>query len=179
MSTVDLSTVMPAIKQGMGDIDFSILQHFIEEVPVARGEVVAQGGDVMDYAFVVTKGCFSTHLAGLDGAMDELLTAGPGRWIGQMYFLEPGENPVTLTALDDSAIGRISAASFDKMSQSYPATSDKLLHTLSIELSNRMRKAGRLLFKRFAWDQVEGVEGEDAAKQWFTKVYCEMNGLFS
>ena len=175
----DLSAVMPAVKQGMGDIDFTIFEHFIERVPVARNEVVVQGGSVMDYAFVVTRGRFSTGLAAQDGATDELLTAGTGRWIGQMYFLEPGENPVTVTALEDSEIGRLSSAAFEKLSQSYPATSDKLLHTLSIELSNRMRKAGKLLFKRFAWDQVDGVEGEGAAKQWFTKVYCEMNSLFS
>lgn len=178
MTTTDLSAVMPAIKQGIGDIDFAILQQFMEHVPVARGDVVATGGEVMDSAFVIAKGRFSTHLTAQEAIHDDLTTAGPGRWIGQMYFLEPGENAVTITALEDGAISRLTQESFLKLSQSYPATSDKLLRTLSIELSNRMRKAGKLLFNRFAWDQVEGVEGEDAARQWFTKVYCEMNGLF-
>lgn len=178
MTTTDLSAILPDIKKGIGDIDFVILQQFLDEVPVARGETVVRGGEAMDFAFATIRGNFSSHLeiAGKDPF--ELNVAGAGRWIGQMYFLEAGENPLTITALEDSAIARLTNESFEKLVQSYPATADKLLHTLSIELSNRMRKAGKLLFKRFAWDQVEGVEGEDAAKQWFTKVYCEMNNLF-
>ena len=150
MTTQDLSAIMPAIKQGVGDIDFTILEHFLEHVPVSTGETVVQGGDVMDYAFVVTKGRFSTHLTSSEGTLDDLSVAGPGRWIGQMYFLEPGENPVTIVAQEDGSISRLTKDAFDKLSQSYPATADKLLHTLSIELSNRMRKAGKLLFNRFA-----------------------------
>ncbi len=178
MSAMDLSSVLPEIRQGVGDVDFAIFQEFVEHVPFAKGETVMRGGELMDYAFFITKGRFSIHLASGDGNDNELSTAGVGRWLGQMYFLEPGENPATVTALEDGAIGRLTAEGFEKLAQGYPVTSDKLLHTLSIEMSNRMRKAGKLLFNRFAWDQVDGVEGEDAAKQWFIKVYCEMNGLF-
>lgn len=178
MGTADLSAVMPALKVGIGDVNFAILQHFIELVPVSKGDTVIGGGAAMDFAFVVVSGNLSMSLHDKVHGLYELNVAGAGRWVGQMCFLEPGDNPLTIQAVENSVIGKLTRSSFDKMADAYPAAADALLETLSVELSNRMRRAGKLLFKRFAWDQVDGIEGEDAAKQWFTKVYCEMNGLF-
>ncbi|MDH5187945.1 MAG: Crp/Fnr family transcriptional regulator [Rhodospirillaceae bacterium] len=177
MTNTDLKPVLPSLHEEMGNIDFAIMQQFIEDTTIARGEAVINAGDEMNFAFFIIKGKFAIHLISDAGEKFELSPAGPGKWIGQMFFLEPDNSSVTVSALEDSIIGRMSKDAFDKMSSSYPATADKLLQSLSIELSNRMRKAGKLLFKRFAWDQVDGAEGEDGAKHWFAKVYCEMNGF--
>lgn len=177
MSDTDLKPILPSLHEEMGNIDFAIMQQFIEDEQIARGKTVINASEEMNFAFFVIKGKFSIHLVSDDGEKFELNPAGSGKWIGQMFFLEPDKSSVTVTALEDSVIGRMNKSAFDKMSSSYPATADKLLQSLSIELSNRMRKAGKLLFKRFAWDQVEGAEGEEGAKHWFAKVYCEMNGF--
>ncbi len=177
MSNFDLKLILPSLREEMSDIDFAIMHQFVEDVPVAKGDTVVSAGDEMNFAFFVIKGTFGINL-GSDGSEDlELRSVGTGKWIGQMFFLEPDKSAVTVTAMEDGIVGRISEEAFNKMLSSYPATADMLLRTLSLELSNRMRIAGKLLFKRFAWDQVEGTEGEDGARQWFAKVYCEMNGF--
>ncbi|MCK5166186.1 MAG: cyclic nucleotide-binding domain-containing protein [Rhodospirillaceae bacterium] len=180
MSNFDLKLILPDLHKEMGDIDFAIMQQFVEDMPVAKGEVIINSGDEMNFAFFIIKGTLGIHLGSgkSDGSESlELKSATTGKWIGQMFFLEPDKSSITATALEDGVVGRISEEAFNKMLSAYPATADMLLRSLSLELSNRMRRAGKLLFKRFSWDQVEGTEGEDGARQWFAKVYCEMNGF--
>lgn len=173
----DLRTVLPALKEGMGDVDFAIFQEFVERKYVAKGDVAVNAGAPANSAFFVIDGRFSVDLYGETLEHRELSPVGPGRWIGQMFFLVPSESSVTLTALEDVTIGYLTKDAFEKLSASYPSAAGKLLNVISLDLSNNLRKAGKLLFRRFAWDQVEGSEGEESAKQWFAKVYCELNGF--
>ena len=173
----DIGAILPSLKQGMGDIDFAIMQSFVELKQIAKDEVIVSAGAPVNFAFFIIDGTCGVDLGKTDAETRPLSPAGPGRWIGQMFFLVPSDSAITLTALEPCTIGCINADAFEKMSSAYPAAAGKLLSTLSLELSNNLRKAGKLLFKRFAWDQVEGSEGEDGAKQWFAKVYCELNGF--
>lgn len=173
----DLGAILPALKEGMGDVDFAILQEFVERKQVEKGDVVVSAGAPVNTAFFVIDGRFSVDLGGEAFERRELSPAGPGRWIGQMFFLSPSESSVTLTALEDATIGCLDKDAFEKLSASYPSAAGKLLNVLSLDLSNNLRQAGKLLFRRFAWDQVEGSEGEESAKQWFAKVFCELNGF--
>ena len=177
MNNTDLKVLMPALKEGLGDIDCAVLQQFVKQKQVAKGDTVVRAGDTVDFAFFTMNGKFAVDLVGRDGSKRSLGPVGNGKWFGQLFFLTPDESLVTVTALEDGLVGILDKESFDRMAKQYAATSDKLLCVLSLELSNGLRQAGRLLFNRFAWDQVEGSEGEEGAKQWFTKVYSAMNGL--
>lgn len=177
MDYTDLKSTLPELHKGLGDVDFAIFQQFVDQESVAKGTALAKAGDEMNASFVVLKGHVGIEVGADVGDAMEVNSAGPGRWIGQMSFFEPSQSCVTIAALEDVMIGRFSAEAFDKLAASYPVTANKLLHTFTLELSERMRGAGKLLFRRFAWDQVDGDEGEQGARQWFTKVFCEMNKI--
>lgn len=177
MQYTDLKAILPDLHKSLGDVDFAIFQQFVDQESVAKGTTLVKAGEDMNYSFIVLKGHVGIEIGADAGGSMEVNSAGPGRWIGQLSFFEPTQNSVTITALEDVMIGRFSAEAFEKLTASYPVTGNKLLHTLTLELSDRIRNAGKLLFRRFAWDQVDGDEGEQGARQWFTKVFCEMNKI--
>ena len=86
------------------------MQQFVEDVPVAKGEAVINAGDEMNFAFLIIKGTFSINLGSDEsgGSKDfKLKSAGTGKWIGQMFFLEPDKSSVTVTAAEDGVISLI------------------------------------------------------------------------
>ena len=128
----DIATLARAPLFSLMDREALRLIAFAGEQRILRkGDVLFRKGDKGDGGFVVTKG----SLAVTAGAGEEPFIAEPGALIGQTALFSRGERPATATALEASAVLRVSPTLMRRVLQEFPSAAQAMHGALAIELS--------------------------------------------
>ena len=122
------------------DIIGQILQNMrIEEIPAGTRLIEYEGA--CSTLYLVWSGLL---LASIEeqGVKITLGEVGPGEWIGEVTLIEPGPASASITCIEDSTLLSMSHEGFQKLRENYPAAAGALMHTLSLNLADRLRTYG-------------------------------------
>lgn len=113
------------------DAVFAALLPFATRLTVKKGEIVIRKGDGSDCLYLV-----------FDGALwvaDAEVELGPGSVVGEMGVLSDTHlRTATVTALEDSALGRISAQDFDRVYYTNPSLGLSLIRLIISRLTDEV-----------------------------------------
>ncbi|HEX5509718.1 MAG TPA: cyclic nucleotide-binding domain-containing protein [Pseudolabrys sp.] len=127
----------------LGKQALRILAIGAETRELQTGAVLFYAGDVAESGYVVVDG--SLHLepgAPLEGAET---VAGPGALIGEQALIADAVRPATATALEPTAVIRISRTLFLRMLEGYPAAARKLRESVANRTEQLAHELGGVL----------------------------------
>ncbi len=113
----------------------------LSELPVPAGGPVIPYGEENASIFFIAEGCLEISLG---GGIDTLHIGqvGRGHWIGELGLIAPDVAIAEVRAVEASRLYRLSNWQFQELAYNHPKTASVLLHTISLQLSERLRKAG-------------------------------------
>ena len=124
------------------DADWRILLEYTETRRFRTGDVVIRGGDSDRALLLLTKGTLAVRVA---GSSDEVKTIAAPTVIGEVAFLDGGPRSVTLVAVADGELQRLSMESFEVLGARHPEVARAVLLDLGRILAVRLRIATDLL----------------------------------
>lgn len=117
----------------------------LTRVAHAKGEVIFDQGDRSNDLFIVTRGTASAYIRRPQGRDVRLVTFAPGTVFGELATLDARPRSASIVA-DDEFVGyALSRAQFAALSREAPVVAIKLLVSLARELSDRLRRADRMI----------------------------------
>jgi NTE family protein len=119
-------------------IERAALADELEQIRVARGEVLVHQNEVSDALFIVESGRFEVSVAGRGTPIAEI---GPGSPVGEIAFLAGGVRTATVTAARDSVVMKLTREQFDRLCARNPAIWPRLTAALARRLADQT--AGR------------------------------------
>jgi CRP-like cAMP-binding protein len=115
-------------------------------VTVDKGEIIFQEGDVGTFMCVVNAGNISVNKLDSDGHLVGIAILHRGRVFGEMAVLDGEYRSATCVAAEDCVLLILSRDSLSKMELDVPSTAARVIRTLAVSLSRRLRLAdGRLV----------------------------------
>lgn len=91
--------------------------------------------------YLVWDGLLSASIEDREGKIT-LGDIGPGEWIGEVTLIEPGPASASVSTVEDSTLLSMSHEAFSKLRDRHPAAAGALMHTLSLNLAERLRTYG-------------------------------------
>ncbi len=172
----DFCQLFPSIVDHIEPNQVSVLLQKLNHVDLTKDQVIVTEGEQLDTTYFVWSGILNLSVEHYNGNIVDAGHVTPGGWIGDLSIVAPGPAVATFTATNNTILLALSEKAFQELQQEQPVLASRLVMALSQHLAHRLRAPGKLLFKRFAWDQVEGAAGEDSVKEWFTKIYRQLLG---
>jgi len=118
-------------KSARGDAVFAALMPFAARLTVGKGEVVIRKGESSDCLYLVFEGAL--------WVADAEVELGPGSVVGEMGVLSDTHlRTATVTALEDSALGRVSAQDFDRVYYTNPSLGLSLIRLIISRLTDEV-----------------------------------------
>jgi|SRR6185437_15057211 CRP-like cAMP-binding protein len=105
----------------LGDAPLRMLAIGSEQRSLGRGDTLFKQGDEADCGFVIQRGTLRVH----DDSGAEM-TVGPGTLIGELALVVAMRRPSSATALEPSAVVRITRSLFQRVLESDPAAARRL-----------------------------------------------------
>jgi CRP/FNR family transcriptional regulator, cyclic AMP receptor protein len=124
------------------DADWRILLEHTETRRFRAGDEVIRAGDTDRSLFLLTAGALAVRVA---GDTDEFKTLTAPTVIGEVAFLDGGPRSVTLVAVEDGELQRLSMESFEVLGARHPELARAVLLDLGRILAVRLRIATDLL----------------------------------
>jgi glutaminase len=120
-----------------------VVSAFLKRRPYRSGETIIRVGDEACDLFFLARGSASVLLTLPSGAIKRLATFSAGMCFGEMAVLDRAPRSAMIRA--DSAVecDLLSAEDLERLGQSHPAVTIKLFRSLSLGLSQKLRKANR------------------------------------
>lgn len=113
------------------------------------GEVVFHEGDIGSFMCIVIEGKVNVLKNSLEEKNVTLAVLQHGRTFGEMAVLDGERRSATCSAATDSTLLVLSRDSLDKMLIEAPRTAAKVVRTIAVSLSRRLRMAdGKLVDRR-------------------------------
>lgn len=123
----------------------AIAKHF-NIVNIDSGETIFREGDDGTFMCIVHKGRVSIIKQNQNGDEIVMATEGNGRVLGEMAVLDGERRSATCKAASDCVLLMLSKEAMDIMLEEQPRIGAKILRTIAISLSRRMRlTAGKLV----------------------------------
>ncbi|MGN6424295.1 MAG: TIR domain-containing protein [Asticcacaulis sp.] len=114
------------------------LETHIEPLPIAKGAVLIQQDADDDDVFFIFSGSFKIEVNGR-----QVSTRGRDDTVGEMAALEPGQKrSATVTALEDSVVGKISEAKFNEIAAQHGQLYKFIAKQLARRLLERNKHVG-------------------------------------
>lgn len=155
----DKSTLIDEIGEMLMDCDLLRNFHPAEVKLVARyfgisnideGDEIFSEGDAGTFMCIVNTGNVSIQKANQDDEVVEIAVLRKGRTFGEMAVLDGEHRSASCIAATDCSILTLSKESLDKMVVEEPRVAAKLIRTIAVSLSKRLRMAdGKLVDRRF------------------------------
>lgn len=108
---------------------------------IGAGDILFVAGEVADAAYVVQAGSFSLTPDSTTGAAREIVV-GRGLLLGELALMTETLRPATATALEPSAVIRISRSLFLKMLDGYPDAARRLRDSMMAKAEQTARDLG-------------------------------------
>ncbi len=127
-------------------VDLRSIARYFRCVRVDKGEIIFQEGDVGTFMCVVNAGSISVTKLDSDGHLIEIALLPTGRVFGEMAVLDGEYRSATCVAAQDCVLLILSRDSLDKMELDVPKTAARVIRTVAVSLSRRLRLAdGKLV----------------------------------
>jgi len=110
-----------------------------------KGKVIVKAGDFANEMFFLARGNVSVFVPLQSGRRKRLATFSAGMVFGEMALIDRAPRSATIIADTDTECDLLKLEDFDRLGISHPAIKIKLLESLSLVLSRRLRKANREL----------------------------------
>ena len=122
---IPLSSI--AVFQGLGEAGLHILEHNIEGLHLAAGEILFRQGDPADCFFIVSSGTLKVEVALPDNRRQLLATLGSGDCVGEIALLFQKPRSATVCAASDSELLKIPASALDELFAADPIAQKQFL----------------------------------------------------
>lgn len=93
---------------GLSAAEAALLSTRLQRVRVTAGHVIARQGEQADALYIIESGQARLDLADGAGPPQRIATAGPGQCCGHAAILDSAEHPVSVTAVTDMTLLRLS-----------------------------------------------------------------------
>ena len=115
--------------------------HYFGVSKIAKDEVIFKEGDIGTFMCVVHSGSISVIKAYQNEELVEMITLGHGRAFGEMAVLDGERRSATCSAVEDSILLTLSKEAMDKMLDEHPRMAARIIRTIAVSLSRRLRMA--------------------------------------
>jgi len=133
---------------GMDAAEVEVVKDMLERRSYARGEIVFREGDPGQQLFVIARGEASVRIRPPGATRDiRLVTFAPGTVFGEVALLDTEVRSASVQADDALVCYVLEQEKFRQLAASHPAIAVTLLRNLGRELSNRLRRANRVIYQ--------------------------------
>ncbi len=133
---------------GLNGADLGVVRDLLSRRTYAKEDVVFREGDPGQQLFVITKGEASVRMRPPGATRDiRLVTFSPGTVFGEVALLDTEVRSASVQADADLVCYVLEQAVFRRLADSHPGIAVALLRNLGRELSNRLRRANRVIYQ--------------------------------
>ena len=126
------------------DADVDALLDYMEDVRIAAGEAILTAGEENASLWYLALGRLEVEVPAKAGPLvvAEIL---PHHWVGEVGLLDGGAASATVRVCEPSRIFRIDRMALESLRERAPGAAMALVHTLSLDLVDRIRGSNELL----------------------------------
>ncbi len=129
--------------------EVSSIARYFSISEIGEDEKIFQEGDVGSFMCIVNSGKVSVLKTNMDEEDVEIAVLQKGRAFGEMAVLDGERRSATCIAATDCSLLILSKESMDKMLLDMPAIAARVVRTIAVSLSKRLRMAdGKLVDRR-------------------------------
>lgn len=153
MDVGEFQEAFPRFAREMSQREIASLVAVLRPRTHAVGERLVEHGKRSETAHFITSGQGSIRLEAA-GETLYLGVTGPGGVVGELGLIEPGAASATVEAIEPMTSHDLSALDFEVLCSSEPGAASGLLHVVSLELAQRIRRSGTDILRRIddhAW----------------------------
>jgi anti-anti-sigma factor len=133
---------------GLGEAELGIVRGMLGRRVYAKGETVFRVGDPGQQLFVIAKGEASVRIRPTGGTRDiRLVTFSAGTVFGEVALLDTEVRSASVQADEELVCYVLEHEVFQQLASSHPGIAVTLLRNLGRELSNRLRRANRVIYQ--------------------------------
>ncbi len=124
--------------------DVDALLDYMEDVQIAEGEAILTAGQDNAALWYLAAGRLQVEVPTATGPLvvAEIL---PNHWVGEVGLLDGGAATATVRVAEASRVFRIDRVALDSLRERSPDAALALVHTLSIDLVDRIRGSNEFL----------------------------------
>jgi anti-anti-sigma regulatory factor len=145
ISTGEIRLERVGILRDLDPAEVAAVTSRLTRVAQSKGGVIFHQGDKSTDLFVVTRGTASAYIRRPEGRDIRLVTFGPGTVFGELAILDARPRSASIVADDEFVCYALSKAQFAALSREAPLVAIKLLVSLARELTDRLRRANRMI----------------------------------
>lgn len=162
------SEELALLARGVGSEGAALLRPHLEAVDLSDGATVFVDGDPSAHLILVVSGELAIrHEAGAHAV--EMGTRGPGSWLGEVGFIDPGPATATVVSRGKSRVLRIEHAKLLGLTDERPEVASILLRHVSRQLAERLATSSAGIVERVAPGHVSLRKPEDV-RSWVSTV---------
>lgn len=130
-------------------LEMGSIASYFNYIEVEKGDVVFKEGDPGTFMCIVHAGTVSISKSDLEGNVYEIARLPPGRPFGEMALLDGERRSATCKAAEKCSLLTLSKDALDLMVEDAPSMAAKVVRTVAVSLSRRLRMAdGQLVDRR-------------------------------
>lgn len=126
--------------------------------------------------YLVWDGLLSASIEDEEGKI-KLGDIGPGEWIGEVTLIEPGPASASVSTVEESTLLSMSHEAFSKLRDQHPAAAGALMHTLSLNLAERLRTYGNRAAQEIHAHEFEMKELAPETRANIVKILANLMGI--
>ncbi len=136
------------IFSGLSETELGIVKSMLSRHIYAKGDTVFREGDPGQQLFVIAKGEASVRIHPLGATRDiRLVTFSAGTVFGEVALLDTEVRSASVRADEELVCYVLEHETFQQLALSHPGIAVTLLRNLGRELSNRLRRANRVIYQ--------------------------------
>ena len=133
---------------GLGSTDLDVVKGLLSRKIYAKGETVFREGDPGRQLFIIAKGEASVRIRPPGATRDiRLVTFAPGTVFGEVALLDTEVRSASVQADEELVCYVLEHEVFQQLEADHPGIAVTLLRNLGRELSNRLRRANRVIYQ--------------------------------
>lgn len=133
---------------GLNGADLGVVRDLLSRRAYAKEDVVFREGDPGQQLFVIAKGEASVRIRPPGATRDiRLVTFSPGTVFGEVALLDTEVRSASVQADEDLVCYVLEHEVFQQLETDHPGIAVALLRNLGRELSNRLRRANRVIYQ--------------------------------
>ncbi len=150
LTVTRLNTTPPAtpayeLCQDLDADEYAIFSASLQRRSFRSGEIILKAGDPAHEMFFLAQGEVSVIIQTETGTRKRLAAMGPGMTFGEMAVIDGAPRSATVVADTDVECDVITAQELELLGRRYPEIRIKLLKSLTLSLTRRLRAANREL----------------------------------
>ncbi len=152
LGDVELGTEFPFAQldlfAGLNETEIEVVKGRLSRRVYAKEEIVFREGDPGQQLFVIAKGEASVRIRPPGATRDiRLITFAPGTVFGEVALLDTEVRSASVQADEELVCYVLEQEVFQQLAGSHPGIAVTLLRNLGRELSNRLRRANRVIYQ--------------------------------